>query len=172
MLVSVPLLRCYLTGKPIIRLAHRCPGRLRLIGEALACEELHRALSAHDGVTEVGFNPVTHSLLVCYEDEEGADSRIVGFITEQLPAKPARPKGPPQALRHLRKGMDQLDEAVYKSTAGWMDARLMIPTLLAAYGLKRVLVNKSFRLPAGLTMLWWSYATFWNLSRGEQRVVD
>lgn len=171
--MSVPILRCYLTGKPLIRLQHRSPGRLRLHGEDLGCPELQASVSAIADVQRVSFNPITSTLLILHADQEGLDSQIVGKVVEGLPTAPARPMdGPPLALGYLKRGMGRLDKAVYRGTNGWMDARTLIPTALGVYGLKRVLVDRRFRLPAGLTMLWWSYATLWNLSRGEQRVVD
>ena len=166
--MEIPLLQSLILGKPLIYLIHRSEGRLRLRGSVLGCPELLEALLSIPSVQEATFNPITETLLVLHRESE---TEIMRAVWESLPSFQPEP-GPPRALKFIRTGLNGMNQAVYHTSRGWLDARLLIPACLGVYGLNRLILERKFRMPASLTMVWWSYATLWNLSQGDRHVAD
>lgn len=147
---------------PRLTLRHRSKGRIRLGGTPLVQadrETLEGAVAALPGVESVELNPVTGSLLVCHK----GSVTLTGLIRAVGPHLPTQP---PKAQRYLRQGVELANRAVYHGSAGWLNLRLLMPSLLVYLALRK-LSERSFS--GGLTTLWLAYAALWTLTEAGER---
>lgn len=186
---STPSIPRTVRGRSDVILLHRLPNRLRLGLPALRngrtpppapteaeedttapslAEAVETAVGAVEGVTNARANPVTGTLLVEHDGASGREAAILAALYDVLPAIPSTIEGP-RLLSDLRRAADALDQATLRTTDGWIDLKTATALLLGLYGVSMLLTERPFRLPSGLTMVWWAYNSMRQLSQESRR---
>lgn len=176
-------------GRSDVILLHRLPNRLRLGVPALRhgrtpfpipsepeeddpgpglAEAVETAVGAVEGVTNASANPVTGTLLVEHDGVPGREATVVAAVYDVLPATPFAIEGP-RLLSDLRRAADVLDQAALRTTDGWIDLKTATALLLGLFGVSLLLTERPFRLPSGLTMVWWAYTSMRQLAQESRR---
>lgn len=151
------------------------PGRMRLrapkdIRQNGAIIKAEHWLKNVEGVRNVFINPVTGSLLAEYdpdalkEDElirRGRDADIIADIGEALMGEdqshwPHSTVGSTQIIREFKK----VDDFVYRTTRGLVDAKLAISLLVFGTGIKRAFFSEQRNATPWYTLLWYGYSSF------------
>jgi hypothetical protein len=121
-----------------------------------------------EGVTNAKVNPMTGSLLVEHDGAPGREDSIMSTLYDVLPA--ASPLADePLILADLRRVGEALNQASLRASKGRIDLRTTLPLLLGIYGLSRLIIERPFRPPGGLTMMWWAYTSMRQLARESKR---
>ena len=154
----------------VIQVKHYQNGRLRLqtdiLRENLELEqEFLNNMRQLSGIDSVRVNSVTGSILI-YLDEKIIESSFLYLIVlkllhlegEALKNKPGKIK----VL--LKQTFEAVDMAIYNKSKGYLDLKTLVAGIFAFYGIKKL--RKFPELPAGATLLWW---TFIFLSEGKRK---
>lgn len=187
--LSTPSIPRRVRGRSDVILLHRLPNRLRLglpalrdgrtpspipteSGEDVSggglAEALETAVGAVEGVTNACANPVTGTLLVEHDGAPGREAAILAALYDVLPAIPSAIEEP-RLLADLRRAGHALDEATLRTSNGWIDLKTTTALLLGLYGVSLLLTERPFRLPSGLTMVWWAYNSMRQLAQESRR---
>lgn len=173
-----PAIRSRMHHKPTVIPLHRLSTRLRLGVPALrqgdwSSPALVTAVEAvvlgMEGVTKVEANSVTGSLLVEHDGAPGREAAILSALYDQLPSSPSPGAEQSRLLSDFRRAGTSLNQASLRASGGWVDLRTALPLLLGIYGLSRLLTERPFRSPSGLTMVWWAYTSLRQLARESRR---
>lgn len=173
-------------GQPNVVLLHRLPTRLRLgvaalrdngftptdqsrvNAESSPVEVVEMVIRDLEGVTTVQANGVTGSLLVEHDGAPGREKEILTALFEVVPSG-TLPADEPQLLANMSRVGEVLNRITLRASRGQLDLRTALPLLLGIYGLSRLLTERPFRPPSGLTMVWWAYTGIRQLARDPKR---
>jgi copper chaperone CopZ len=173
-------------SQPALILLHRLPARLRLGVPALRdgaevpplqkadtdsslADVVETAVGAVDGVTHASANPVTGSLLVEHDGAPGREAAIVTALHDVLPPNSRTAPDEPHLLSGMRQVGQALNQATLGASKGRIDLSTALPLLLGIYGLSRLLSERPFRPPSGLTLVWWAYTSMRQLTHESKR---
>jgi hypothetical protein len=144
-----------------VRAEHMMPGRVRfrvpgLADDASGADVLREKLPTIEGVTEVAVNASSGSVLVRYREKMVQPELLFAAIVRLLGLDKELERPPrPVIVRELRDIMVSLNRVVYDRTGGLLDFSSTVWILLAALGLRSLLVEGGKAMPAGFTLLWW-----------------
>jgi hypothetical protein len=176
-------------GRPAVVVLHRLPNRLRLGVSALCkgasqpssrsetedanpasslTDVVEQAIGAMPGVTSATANPVIGSLLVEYDGAPEREEAIITAVHDIL-SSDALPVDEPYLLADVRQVGEALNQATLRASRGRVDLKTALPLILGLYGLSRLLTERPFRPPSGLTMVWWAYTSIRQLTRESKR---
>jgi hypothetical protein len=111
---------------------------------------------------------VTGSLLVEHDGAPGREEIIMSTLYDILPA--ASPLADePLLLADMRRVGEALNQASLRVSKGRIDLRTALPLLLGIYGVSRLVIERPFRPPGGLTMVWWAYTSMRQIARESKR---
>jgi hypothetical protein len=168
---------------------HRLPNRLRLGVPALResaalpppnaeteetkpvaslADAVETTIGGLEGVRNAKANTMTGSLLVEHDGTPGLEAMIMSTLYDMLPATSAL-ADEPLFLLDMRRVGEALNQASLRASKGRIDLRTALPLLLGIYGLSRLIIERPFRHPGGLTMMWWAYTSMRQLARESKR---
>lgn len=174
--------------RPVVILLHRLPNRLRLgvptlreqaslppgaeteeaVPTSSLADTVEAAVGSVEGVRSAKANSLTGSLLIEHDGAPGRESLIMSSLYEVLPVTSPL-AGEPLLLADMRRVGEALNQASLHASKGRIDLRTALPLLLGIYGLSRLIIERPYRPPAGLTMLWWAYTSMRQLARESKR---
>jgi hypothetical protein len=126
------------------------------------------AVGKVEGVTKANANPVTGTLLVEHDGASEREPAILAALYDVLPATPSAIEEP-RLLADLHRAANALDQATLRTSNGWLDLKTATALLLGLYGVRLLLTERPFRLPSGLTMVWWAYNGMRQLAQESRR---
>lgn len=137
--------------KETLWLLHRMPGRLRFrfASDTQEIPDLDAILEI-PGLEEVGFNKITHSLLVTYDTAVLSEKALLSRIGKRLPGMRLSRKPPGggdphtdgNVLSHLiYHGGSKTNAAVNGALGGLADLTSIVPTGLIVWGLTELIRN-------------------------------
>lgn len=145
----------------VVEVRASIPGRMRLYIPSLAAQmeqaqQMKAQLEGTGVVHRVALEPVTGSVLICYDElrveaavVEGAAMKLMG-LDAQLSAEPKS---------RMEEGLKTIKSAVNRgvmdATNGMMDGRMLAGTALTVVAAKSFYQN-GLAVPGAMTLLWWA----------------
>lgn len=168
-----------------VRLAHLSPGRVRLKVDDLKhderrAREIEEQLRSVSGIHSAAANPITGSLVLDF-DEAAMESmelpfsvaRILGISLNDLDPDELR-----RLMSHHANGTKPMDSAITEGLESAVadvnaalartigaDLRIVLPLLLAALGLRSVMVSEKTILPSWHDYFWFAISTYFMFNR-------
>ncbi len=159
---------------------HAIPGRLRLgveplRGKAAAAERVAAAMRALPGVREVRVNAPAACLVVTYDPKITHEDLLgrLGGVAELFrwgihevecppPSRPASaaPHPPPRAALAVLSTASRVNAASHALASGRVDLKLVVPGLLAGYGLLRLVSGRAGPTPHWIVFLMYGFDAF------------
>ncbi len=168
-----------------VQLAHASPGRMRLKvaqvkGNAERARQIEEQIRSVSGIHSVEANPVTGSLLLTYEQSalESMElpfsvARVLGISLNDLDPDELR-----LLMSHHGNGSGQPDVSIAEGLEGavrnmnaslqraiGVDLAIAVPVLLAALGIRSLLVSGKAVMPAWHDFMWFAFSTYVMLNR-------
>ncbi len=137
----------------------------KLVNNKGLAEALESSLSKLSYLKEVKVNPVTGSLLLIYQCEEGKidelvrqlSRRMFGGAAEGQAAAGESAAGGLAALgQGLKNFVGNINRQVKVISRGLLDLPSLLSLVFTIQGLEKILVSK--QLPSGPQMLWWAFS--------------
>jgi hypothetical protein len=175
---------------PIIEIAHRLAGRLRLRiwwlrREPARAAELADALAALDGVVRVEVRRFTGSLLIEYDASLVDEARLVGAVAAKIGGQVVAPGTEPdaeydelartayaegaQVARAATAFVKGVDAKILLWTEGSADAGTAAALTFLAGGALEVVATGELPMPPWFQLAWWAFRTFTAL---EERTIE
>lgn len=149
-----------------INTSHLLPGRVRfhvpiIKSSVESAKILTEQLPKIKGLEYLTINKINGSVLIKYDSTILGPELLVAVIIRLLGLEKELERRPQPIIgKEIKEIADSLNRAVYEKTGGIIDLWTALPILLAALGIKKLLTERSANmLPAGLTLLWWSYTS-------------
>jgi copper chaperone CopZ len=127
------------------------------------------------GVQSVELRPATGSVLIAYRQEEVRPELLFAAVVRLLNLDAEFKRMPqPIVTRELKEILGSANRMVYDRTGGLIDLWSAGLILLAAIGIRRLVVDGMRATPAGLTLVWWGLASlgFYLYKKNEAQVDD
>lgn len=149
-----------------IKTSHLLPGRVRFHVPSVTKNNEHSEILTDqlpkiDGLDYLSVTKATGSVLIKYDSTKLEPELLVAAIIRLLGLEKeleARPQ--PIILKEAKEMANSINRAVYEKTGGIIDLWTAIPIILGALGVRKLLTERSAAmLPAGFTLLWWSYTS-------------
>lgn len=150
-------------------------------------EQARAALAALPGVTDVSVNPITGSLLILHspQSQQEFDHALASPSRKPLPfvlqavsppprsssvrRKRRKPAGRSELSHAIVETVTELDDALRIATGGAMDLKLLVPIVMAGFGL--TFLGRSRTTPIWLTLLMFAFTSFVALHGAGGEVV-
>jgi len=145
-----------------VQTLHVLPGRVRFKVPSLkddkeGCDALAKRLGGVEGIESVQVSAVTGSVLVLFDAAEVKPELLFAAIVRLLGLEDEVDNPPPPLVaRELNNFARSLNRAVYEKTGGVINLWTGLMIALAAYGVRRAMVDGTRAWPAGFTMVWWA----------------
>lgn len=168
-----------------VRLVHASAGRIRLKvddirGNPDRARDIEARLRALTGVHTADANPLTGSLLLTY-DESALQSMELPFSVAQVLGISLNDLDPSELRRlmsHHGNGVKQMEEslagefesamrdvnAAVRQAVG-VDLGIVLPLLLAALGVRSLMVSEKTVFPSWHDYFWFAFSTYFMLNR-------
>lgn len=165
-----------------LEVMHAIPGRTRLRwrrlkGDSGAAREIHRRLSAIDGIHQVEVNPNTGSVIVHHEPEAMESLEFLLAVAAAF----GLGLGETEELSELLKGLEQgaeltdltkdlskigeeINARLAKATGGQLDMRTALPLVLALLGIRSLIVSDVLTSPKWYDYLWFAFGSYFILN--------
>ncbi len=161
---------------PRVTLVYHHPGRLRLRGEVLVrsasvAARMRDALAGLGGVSRVGHNSTSGSLLVEYVPGRIDADAILGALADvgiRLEAPPRRR----DASRALVGAARDLNAQVGDATGGAADLHGVVSFALGVGAVTSLVLGRHSRWPRWDNLLYWSYTFFRDIHARDAREPD
>ena len=154
----------------VIQVKHYQNGRLRLQTDILREnveleQEFLNNMRQLSGIDSVRVNSVTGSILIYFDEKIIESSFLYLIVLKLLHLEEEALKNKPGKIKVLLKQtFEAVDMAIYNKSKGYLDLKTLVAGIFAFYGIKKL--RKFPELPAGATLLWW---TFIFLSEGKRK---
>ena len=154
----------------VIQVKHYQNGRLRLQTDILREnveleQEFLNNMRQLSGIDSVRVNSVTGSILIYFDEKIIESSFLYLIVLKLLHLEGEALKNKPGKIKVLLKQtFEVVDMAIYNKSKGYLDLKTLVAGIFAFYGIKKL--RKFPELPAGATLLWW---TFIFLSEGKRK---
>ena len=154
----------------VIQVKHYQNGRLRLQTDILKEnveleQEFLNNMRQLSGIDSVRVNSITGSILIYFDEKIIESSFLYLIVLKLLHLEGEALKNKPGKIKVLLKQtFEAVDMAIYNKSKGYLDLKTLVAGIFAFYGIKKL--RKFPELPAGATLLWW---TFIFLSEGKRK---
>jgi hypothetical protein len=148
--------------------------RFRLPTESRGDAELQSvsdALRGANGTRRVLANPVTGSVLVLHREPVGTEKfsealRSHGFeVDDRTNGGRAKRSGPREDLTvDIESAVRDLNARVERATDGRMDLRTVVPLVLLAGGLIKLMFDENWKAIPPYVLLYYAFDTYWKLN--------
>jgi hypothetical protein len=159
-----------------IKTSHLLPGRVRFYVPSIKKQNQHAEILKEQlpkikGLDLLTINKLSGSVLITYDATILEPELFVAAIIRLLNLEKELQQQPQPIIRKEMKEMaESLNRAVYEKTGGIIDLWTAVPIVLAALGVKKIITERTVPiLPAGLTLLWWSYTILLHNGHLEQQ---
>jgi hypothetical protein len=168
-----------------VYLVHALPGRIRLKMEALKgnhslAKEVQERLALIKEAQQVQINPTTGSILVLFtpHSSNSADFQMqianaLGISLTNVSGKkgklgiPGNGCIPRSPANLMNKVFGTLNSAVFSSTGGVGDLRILLPAGLFVLGLRSLFMTDKVSFPLWYDFLWFAFGSYFMLNRNS-----
>ena len=145
----------------VVEVRASSPGRMRLYMPSLAAnmeqaQQMKAQLEGTGVVHQVALEPVTGSVLICYDELrveaaviEGAAMKLMGLDAQLSSAPKSRME---EGLQTIKSAVDR---GVMDATNGMMDGRMLAGTALTVVAAKSF-YQSGLAVPGAMTLFWWA----------------
>jgi hypothetical protein len=149
-----------------VQTVHALPGRIRfrvpsLAGDRPNKQMLEAQLPRISGIESAEASEVTGSVLIRYREGDLHPDVLFAALIRLMGLEDALDQPPrPIVAKELQLMGNSLNRAFFEKSGGIIDLWSAFFLLMAALGIRKILSQKGFSLPAGFTMLWWALNGF------------
>lgn len=145
----------------VVEVRASIPGRMRLYMPSLAAnmeqaQQMKAQLEGTGVVHQVALEPVTGSVLICY-DELRVEAAVIEGAAMKLMGLDAQLSSAPKS--RMEEGLQTIKSAVNRSvmdaTNGMMDGRMLAGTALTVVAAKSF-YQSGLAVPGAMTLFWWA----------------
>lgn len=169
-----------------IRVEHAIPGRVRLKYHRMKADpdlarDLHRKLSAIDGVTQVDTHPAIGGVVVHYHPDA---ARSVEFLLKiaaafGLAAADIDPEeieewlqlldgqGSPSLTESMESLGQFIETGIAKLSRRELTMGIVLPLVLTALGVRSLLLSQQLKAPSWYEYFWFAFGAYYTLNKPE-----
>lgn len=145
-----------------LNIVQNIPGRLRVYSGLLKQHEFSKNITIQliriDGISSVGTNEMTGSLLITYDADKIKSDLMIAALIRLLGLDPTDQQLPSSTIQNELQLVNQsINYALLNKTNGLIDLKTIIPLSFLALAVKEYLRTGTLGTPTPITLLYWTY---------------